>query len=741
MLVPQNSDGYLLYLAAIASGRPVVPLSPSADLNLLKSRLESVSSELVLCLEEHRLLAESLASEVLCPDDSAVDSLDSLPDCLPDDPVFFCFTSGTSGAPRPFVRTQHAMALLGEARGVLFEHSSRTRMMFCASMLFVGFVNNLAAQIVGGFRMQLDDLSTGTERILKSILLNKIDFVSLVPTVVKSMVVSSGKDALLKMEQDLIVNLSGEPYTREDIRQWSDAFFGKIRFANTYGSTESGTVLGAILGAEDLIGDAPVETGIPVVGVEVLLLDDDGAVIQSPRAEGMIHVRSSMVSKSLDVEREMTISIHGHGSDWFAMGDMARRSEVGRYSVLGRFDGVLKFHGIRLDAPAIESSLRRLAGIDDVAIFAFENGKSTFPAALIHGDQARLPEVISELTKLSPLATKFEFAFVDRIPALANGKRDQRSLQSSFLNHHLTCGHDGHRSVPSSNRTFSLLADVWAEVLRSDWPHSEDSFVSLGGDSLRLLSVVVILRERYGLECDPELIHEGMTLSEMASMMKPRSEQPQGISTLLARPEANEAILLFPGLGGHPWAFLPMMSALETDREIFAMDWNSSSSFSSVLQELPNHLADRPVCVIGFSLGVQIAKAQLKALSNLDVRVSGFLALDGMCSASLFRRAKYLLRSRREKRLARRLKDVDRYLAHRATIGWRHAAFATGSKIDVPCGVVSTLLETRSMVEKEWQKQCRGDLELRFLKCDHLKLVQSPIPRSLVEAVRSFNMI
>jgi hypothetical protein len=45
------------------------------------------------------------------------------------------------------------------------------------------------------------------------------------------------------------------------------------------------------------------------------------------------------------------------------------------------------------------------------------------------------------------------------------------------------------------------------------------------------------------------------------------------------------------------------------------------------------------------------------------------------------------------------------------------------------------------MVEKEWQKQCRGDLELRFLKCDHLKLVQSPIPRSLVEAVRSLNMI
>ena len=76
VLVPQNSDGYLLYLAAIASGRPVVPLSPSADLSLLKSRLESVSSELVLCLEEDQLLAESLASVELCPDESAVESFE-----------------------------------------------------------------------------------------------------------------------------------------------------------------------------------------------------------------------------------------------------------------------------------------------------------------------------------------------------------------------------------------------------------------------------------------------------------------------------------------------------------------------------------------------------------------------------------------------------------------------------------------------------------------------------------------
>lgn len=741
VLVPQNSEGYLLYLAAIASGRPVVPLSFSADPSLLKSRLESVSSELILCLEEDRALAKSFASGVLSPDESTADSFDSLPECLPDDPVFFCFTSGTSGAPRPFIRTQHAMALLGDVRGVLFEHSSDTRMISCASMLFVGFVNNLAAQIVVGFRIHFDDLSSGTEQILESIVLNKINFVSLVPTVIKSMVNSSAKDKLRKMEQDLIVNVSGEPYTRQDIRQWTEVFYGKIRFANTYGSTESGTVLGAILGPEDLLGDAPVETGMPVGGVEVLLLDDDGVVIQNPEAEGMVHVRSEMFSKCLDVVEKMTISIEGHGSNWFAMGDMARRSEVGRYSVLGRFDGVLKFHGVRLDAPSIESSLRRLGGIADVAIFAFENGGSPVPAALIIGDQALLPEVISELTTLSPLAAKFQFAFVDRIPVLANGKRDRSALHSRFLEHRLTGDDEAHRPVCSSVRTLSLLADLWSELLQSDRPRPEDCFVSLGGHSLDLISIVVFLRERYGLDCDLAVIHESMTLSEMASTIKPLVEEPRRIINLVARPEATEAILLFPGIGGHPWAFQPLMSALQTERDIFAVDWNHNSSLPAILQDLPSHLAGRPVCVVGFSLGVRVAMKHLKSLSDLDVRVSGFLGIDGRCSASLLTRAKYLVRSMREKRYARRLQGVDRYLALRSSAGWRFSA-ATGSfKIDVPCGVVSTKIEERSMIENEWRKQCRADVKFRFLECDHLKIVQSPIPRSAVEAIRSFNMI
>ena len=222
--------------------------------------------------------------------------------------------------------------------------------------------------------------------------------------------------------------------------------------------------------------------------------------------------------------------------------------------------------------------------------------------------------------------------------------------------------------------------------------------------------------------------------------MKTTSKEPKALTNLLARPEATEAILLFPGIGGHPWALQPMMSALETDREIFAVDW-SSSSLSTILQELPDHLAGRPVCLVGFSLGVQIARAQLKLLSNLDVRVSSFLAIDGACSASFYDRAKRLLLSRREKRRSRRLKGVERYLAVRRSLGWRHAAFGVGYKIDVPCGVVSTRLETRSMVEKDWRQQCKGDLKLRFLDSDHLKLVQSPIPRSLVEAVRSLDVI
>ena len=740
VLIPQDPDGYLIMLSAIASGRPVVPLSRSADSSLLRSRLESVGADLIVCLEEDRVAAGTLASVVLCPDESLRDSIDPLPECDSNDPVFFCFTSGTSGAPRPFARTQLGMALLGEARGRLFEHSQETRMIFCSSILFVGFVNNLAAQIVGGFRFHFDDISSGIERIVQTIVDNRIDFVSLVPTVVKTLVTSSARDALMRMDRTLIINLSGEPYTREDIRQWSYVFRGKIRFANTYGSTESGTVLGAILSDEDLIGDEPVETGTPVDGVEVLLVDEDGAVIEGPGTAGAVHVRSAMVSKNLDVEHDPFISIDGHGSNWFPMGDMARRSESGRYSVLGRFDGVMKFNGLRLDAPAIESSLRRLDFIDDVAIFSCHHGSSAFPAALIDGDRNRLSDVISELRTLTPLAAKFEFTFVDRIPVLPNGKRDRRSFQSIFETGDSPAGVTVD-STCSDEGTLALLADVWSSVLAGERPREDDSFVFLGGDSLALVSVLVSLRENYGLECDVTMVHEGMTLAEMANCITPAIGEQPVVMNLVSKPDASEAMILFPGVGGHPWAFQPLMSALETDRETFAVDWNRQVSFSDVRQDLSVRLGGRPVCVVGFSMGVPIAIQQMRSLARMGVQVTSFLGIDGPCAPPVIERVKYLLRSRRARRRAGDLHGVARYLALHSSEGWWKSAVCRTPRIEVPCGVISTHVAARSLVERTWRRRCRGRFEIRFLDCAHLELVRSPIPRSLIEAVRSFQII
>ncbi|WP_031091374.1 phosphopantetheine-binding protein, partial [Streptomyces sp. NRRL WC-3549] len=44
------------------------------------------------------------------------------------------------------------------------------------------------------------------------------------------------------------------------------------------------------------------------------------------------------------------------------------------------------------------------------------------------------------------------------------------------------------------------IAGVWCEALGLEWVGAEDNFFDVGGDSLRLTSVVAALRERLGLQ-------------------------------------------------------------------------------------------------------------------------------------------------------------------------------------------------------------------------------------------------
>ncbi|MEE8584259.1 MAG: non-ribosomal peptide synthase/polyketide synthase, partial [Acidobacteriota bacterium] len=103
-----------------------------------------------------------------------------------------------------------------------------------------------------------------------------------------------------------------------------------------------------------------------------------------------------------------------------------------------------------------------------------------------------------------------EFVFVDSMPLTASGKIDRRALPGPGE----AAGEERVSRAPR-NPAESLLAEIWADVLRVERVGIDDNFFELGGDSI--LSILVIARaNQAGLPLDTRLFFAHQTIAELA---------------------------------------------------------------------------------------------------------------------------------------------------------------------------------------------------------------------------------
>ncbi|HEX3594601.1 MAG TPA: AMP-binding protein [Polyangiaceae bacterium] len=129
-----------------------------------------------------------------------------------------------------------------------------------------------------------------------------------------------------------------------------------------YGMTEIGIVLSNPENGER----RPGTVGLPLPGVELRIVDDDG----NPAAEGEpgeMWVRAPSVFAGYDEDAAATRASFRDG--WFVTGDTARRGPDGYVTILGRTSvDILKSGGEKLSALEIEDALREHPDVAEVAV-------------------------------------------------------------------------------------------------------------------------------------------------------------------------------------------------------------------------------------------------------------------------------------------------------------------------------------------------------------------------------------
>ena len=204
-------------------------------------------------------------------------------------------------------------------------------------------------------------------------------------------------------------------------------------------------------------------------------------------------------------------------------GDLVRLRSDGLLQVAGRCDRQIKISGYRVEPAEIETVVRRVAGVADVAIVAQRAGDDTTLVAAVVGDpqDISIVERVRSATRscLPKYMQPARILLAEKLPRLPGGKIDAEAvlrLDASRFEANARLIGELMRSYPASERARQLVARAWVRTLGRTSLEAESTFEEAGGDSLKLLALIFRIEEQLGTTVPLDLIDEHLRPSEFA---------------------------------------------------------------------------------------------------------------------------------------------------------------------------------------------------------------------------------
>ncbi|MGW0821428.1 amino acid adenylation domain-containing protein [Streptomyces sp. NPDC002845] len=289
---------------------------------------------------------------------------------------------------------------------------------------------------------------------------------------------------------------------------------------NMYGITETTVhVTHRVLTDEDFdSGDDVSPIGGPIPGLVTYLLDDRLRPVPPGRV-GAIYVAGDQVSlgylgrPGLTAGRFVANPFAGDGSRMYHTGDLARRTLDGELEFTGRADDQVQLKGFRIELGEVESAIRELDGVVDMAVTVADSGDH-----LVAHVVGKVPADFTDLlsAKLPVHMVPGRVLPVDALPLTVNGKLDRKALIERAA--------QDDTPAATSDSVLAALVDIFAETLPGTAVDPDTDFFRAGGDSI--VAITVINRARaLGLPIAPRDVFLFRTPRALAEHVGTRTPQ------------------------------------------------------------------------------------------------------------------------------------------------------------------------------------------------------------------------
>ncbi|MDL5199275.1 non-ribosomal peptide synthetase [Streptomyces sp. ALI-76-A] len=326
----------------------------------------------------------------------------------------------------------------------------------------------------------------------------------------------------------------GEALDPGRLRGWVERHgTGSPELVNMYGITETTVhVTHRVLTDEDFVSGGDVSPiGGPIPGLVTYLLDDRLRPVPPGRV-GAIYVAGDQVSlgylgrPGLTAGRFVADPFAGDGSRMYHTGDLARRTLDGELEFAGRADDQVQLKGFRIEPGEVESAVRELDGVVDVAVTVADSGDH-----LVAHVVGRVPgDFVESLSaKLPAHLVPGRVLPVDALPLTVNGKLDRKALTERAAvplggAGNSATSHDARADEDAAVSALPALVGIFADTLPGSAVDADTDFFRAGGDSI--VAITVINRARtLGLRIAPRdifLFRTPRALAEHVGRRTPR---------------------------------------------------------------------------------------------------------------------------------------------------------------------------------------------------------------------------
>ncbi len=509
-------------LAVLKAGGAYVPLDPDYPEARLAYMLDDAGLDTVITNFEVLARTPVSLGQALCWDDERIQHRISVHSCenvIVDQLgvsvshlAYVIYTSGSTGKPK----------------GVMVEHGSFTsHIKLVANTYKIGLHDNVSQFSNISFDAASEQIfvtlcSGGTlnlcpERYLAShdfvrwVLASGLTVINLPPSYALAVLPILITDSdFLEGNRLRLVIIGGEKFPAKLFEDWKKSEIShQCRLMNAYGPTETCITSHLCFVGDDQNSFSHIG-GTVGAGYSLILDESNGltpfGVIGELCIGGARVARGYLNSPALTEKVFVQNPFSDDPNDrLYKTGDLVRWLSSGNLEYIGRRDDQVKIRGFRIELGEIENTLLTDESINQAVVVAREYGSDTRLVAYVVTSVSAVDDESSEIQKtkawyqhLSQTLPEYmlpsSIVVLEAFPLTPNGKVDHKALPAPDL------AQQQDTYLAPTTDTEKALCGIWQEVLGLEQVGVTDNFFRLGGHSLSMTKVAILIKQELSVD-------------------------------------------------------------------------------------------------------------------------------------------------------------------------------------------------------------------------------------------------